>query len=366
MKDAEHLINAYLDDELTPEQQEEFIKWLESDREHVRQFVREVHAHKTIRDLVVAQKDAEAFELPPMRQTMDSQLFNEEPGIRGGWGMFAAIAAVVVGTLYFFGPGLTFTQQQKSIAASDRLIIQSESLIQQPMTDIAAAYQSKGGMTVEKDFKVPELIIDERQVNKHGDVLISGDEKFMARAEQEGWIGPKERIAAVQMVFIVAKGNPKNLHTLADLKNKKLRIGMGNAASTVMGSAAKEKLGSSFNAISSRIQYQPDQISELPKAIASGQIDVALVWKPVAMEHAAEVDWVNFSENRDWVFPIYAAAVLSSKHADSANGFIRWLSSFRARQNFTKCGYETPLAGSVRGACMCQYVFKRNRPDQTF
>jgi ferric-dicitrate binding protein FerR (iron transport regulator) len=53
--DPRELIDAYLDGELTPEGEAELAAWLAADREHLRRFVFETHAHRQLRDLLVSQ-----------------------------------------------------------------------------------------------------------------------------------------------------------------------------------------------------------------------------------------------------------------------------------------------------------------------
>src|SRR5512135_3001263 len=54
MSEAQQLIDAYLDGELTSEEQGRFAEWLAADAEHIRQFVRESHIHRQIREVMLA------------------------------------------------------------------------------------------------------------------------------------------------------------------------------------------------------------------------------------------------------------------------------------------------------------------------
>lgn len=50
MKQPEELINAYLDDEMTPEEEQEFLDWLRQDSEHIRAFARAMQQHIVTHD----------------------------------------------------------------------------------------------------------------------------------------------------------------------------------------------------------------------------------------------------------------------------------------------------------------------------
>jgi len=56
VNDGRRLIDDYLDGEMTPETEKQLVEWLAADPEHVRMFVRESHAHRSLRDLLVARK----------------------------------------------------------------------------------------------------------------------------------------------------------------------------------------------------------------------------------------------------------------------------------------------------------------------
>jgi WD40 repeat protein len=99
MTDPRQLIHAYLDGDLTPEQETELRAWLEADRENVRTFVRETHAHRLLRDIIVAQAVQASIG--------DEALAEKAPASRpklvrwAGWlSGVAACAALAVGIYY--------------------------------------------------------------------------------------------------------------------------------------------------------------------------------------------------------------------------------------------------------------------------
>lgn len=54
MKDIREILDAHLEGELPPDEQRQLRDWLRADRGHVRQFVREMHAHQALREHFVA------------------------------------------------------------------------------------------------------------------------------------------------------------------------------------------------------------------------------------------------------------------------------------------------------------------------
>ena len=50
MNTPTHLMDAYLDDSLTPDESGELQRWLAADRQHVREFVLAVHQHRALHE----------------------------------------------------------------------------------------------------------------------------------------------------------------------------------------------------------------------------------------------------------------------------------------------------------------------------
>jgi hypothetical protein len=120
MNDERQLIDGYLDEELTRDEERRLAEWLAADSEHVRQFVRDAQLHRQIRDAMLArqvQTDAlaavERAERKPspslVRSVADwlAQLFALPltRARRGAWVATATCLALVVGlSVWYFGP----------------------------------------------------------------------------------------------------------------------------------------------------------------------------------------------------------------------------------------------------------------------
>jgi ferric-dicitrate binding protein FerR (iron transport regulator) len=94
------LIDAWLDGEATPEQAAQLRDWLAQDREHIRIFVRETHAHRSLREIAIA--DQAQIELRPEIQAQRKISTPDNSSRR--WWLAAGLAACLLagsGLLYF-------------------------------------------------------------------------------------------------------------------------------------------------------------------------------------------------------------------------------------------------------------------------
>ena len=55
MSDTDKLMSAYLDDDISPDQLRDLEEWLEESPDHVREFVKATHLHRTLRDMTFGQ-----------------------------------------------------------------------------------------------------------------------------------------------------------------------------------------------------------------------------------------------------------------------------------------------------------------------
>ena len=118
MNDERPLIDSYLDGELIPDEESRLAEWLAADRAHVRQFVRETHLHRHLReamvgrqfqdDTLVALERAESRPWAPrVRSLADhlAHLFALASTVRRMWLPLAVCLALMTGVaLWYFGP----------------------------------------------------------------------------------------------------------------------------------------------------------------------------------------------------------------------------------------------------------------------
>jgi len=120
MNDERQLIDGYLDEELTPDEERRLGEWLAADREHIRQFVRDAQLHRQIRDAVLARQAqtdalaaverAERKPSPPLARSLAEWLaqlfaFPWTAARRGACLALAACLALLAGLgVWYFGP----------------------------------------------------------------------------------------------------------------------------------------------------------------------------------------------------------------------------------------------------------------------
>jgi molybdate transport system substrate-binding protein len=331
MKDIEDIISRYLDQESTPEEEKYLADWLNENPEHIRLFIQLTHLHSSLRGLALS-NDSAAKVLPEL--TSSDERFKPR-GFKTNWAVVAASLVLFVSVVFFL------FRSGGSNASS--MVVYSAAVMKKPMDQMVNSFEKENAVQVRKHFGPTGSILQQIQQDPTADVFISADESFMALAQEKGLVGKPERLAKLQMVIAVPRGNPKSIVSLEDLLREDVRLGIGNEKTTAVGRLTKEMLGMQFSAFGKK-SIQAGEVDGLALALESQELDAALVWRSIAFQHAAKVDSVEFDGNDKWISWVCAAPILNSQKKAVATKLVTWLSSSdKARDCFRQYGYQIPL-----------------------
>ena len=96
------------------------------------------------------------------------------------------------------------------------------------------------------------------------------------------------------IVIAVQKGNPKNISSLVDLANPKMRLGVSNAEQATLGFMTKRLLKEAglLNSIRPNIKVENPQADFLINHLSTGSLDAVIVCKVNVGEHIDEFDLI--------------------------------------------------------------------------
>ncbi|MGW4802692.1 molybdate ABC transporter substrate-binding protein [Kitasatospora sp. NPDC004272] len=135
----------------------------------------------------------------------------------------------------------------------------------------------------------------------------------------------------------VAKGNPKNITGLKDLKGVKTalcakEVPCGAAAVTALGAAGVEL---------TPVTYEQDVKGALTK-VELGEVDASLVYQTDVKADSAKIEGVNFPEAAQAVNDYPVATLAKAPNANGAAAFLGYIGSADARRVFTDAGFQAP------------------------
>jgi molybdate transport system substrate-binding protein len=142
-----------------------------------------------------------------------------------------------------------------------------------------------------------------------------------------------------QLVIATAKGNPKGIRTLADLKNPDLKVALC-AEQVPCGSAAKKAIEAAG------VDVKPVTLEQDVKAALSkvklGEVDAALVYRTDAKAAAADVDGVEFPESAGAINDYPIVTLKNAPNPAAAAAFVEFVQTEPEMKILTDAGFQKP------------------------
>jgi molybdenum ABC transporter molybdate-binding protein len=217
--------------------------------------------------------------------------------------------------------------------------------IKHPVTRIAKQYEEEYGVRVQLQFGGSGTLLANLEV-AGGDIYLAADSSYTNEARKKGLVAETIPVAWMKAGYGVAKGNPKQLSSLADLKNEELRIGIGNPEAASVGRFTKKVLNKhgAWEGFEPAVTFPT--VNELANAIKLGTIDAAILWDAVAYQYP-EVDFVSLPEFDAEKKDVTVAVATTTKNPTAALRFCRFLAARdRGLKVFEEEGFA-PMTGDV-------------------
>ena len=96
-----------------------------------------------------------------------------------------------------------------------------------PVSEIAERYAQEYGVTVRTQFAGSGELASQLEV-AGGDLFLPADVSYIAMTKEKGLVQESIPAAYLTAGMVVAKGNPKNIRTLADLAREDVRVSLAN------------------------------------------------------------------------------------------------------------------------------------------
>ena len=224
------------------------------------------------------------------------------------------------------------------------LLIHCGTSMRKPMEELALEFKQRTGVTIDFNFAGVESLYPSILVHKEGDVFICHD-PFRDKIAKDGLVADGAVVGYLDPVVIVPKGNPKQIHALADLFTRKgLRIGctdprFATCGQMVQDLAKKHGWAKSFDGQDCpNMVFQSRSHADIATALVAGELDAGIVWNFVAATFKDKVDMVHTGET----FPETRVSIVTlscAKNPTDAAAFLKFVSSDIGLQVFTDEGY---------------------------
>ena len=234
--------------------------------------------------------------------------------------------------------------EKSADAAESALELYCGAGIRPAAAELVETFREKTGTRINATYAGSGRLLGQLAASRRGDLFMPGSD-FYADQAAEGKLAvaeTKKTVAYFVPVIFVAKGNPLKIESLADLAEKKLRLGLGDERAVAIGRRAKqlfEKNKIPLDKIKANQVLTGGTVNELCVALGIGNIDAAIVWDADARQFGERGDIVPIPPNANIVSKVPIVRLAFSSNPKAADAFIAFAASKEGRAIFEKHKY---------------------------
>lgn len=239
--------------------------------------------------------------------------------------ILVALMLVACGTTS--SPGGDFRQP------SDLIVFAAASL-QPPFDKVGTALKSSDNVTTTFNYAGTQTLTTLLTQGAHADVFASADSAHMKTAQDAGLLAaPPQVFAHNRLEIAVAKGNPKGIHSLADLAKPGLVVVLADP-SVPAGKYAQQALSKA--GVSLKPKSLELQVTAVLSKVALGEADAGIVYVSDIVT-SGQVDGIAIPDSQN-VVADYLIAPLNTNAG--AKAFITFVTSARGQAILFAAGFD--------------------------
>src|SRR5207302_8662408 len=85
-------------------------------------------------------------------------------------------------------------------------------------------------------------------------------------------------LAVQHPVIAVHKGNPKNIHALADLLREDVKLALANPEAASISRVSRKALGDTWEKLAAHVTVMKPTVTEIASDITLGTVDAGILW----------------------------------------------------------------------------------------
>ncbi|MEW6306265.1 MAG: molybdate ABC transporter substrate-binding protein [Verrucomicrobiota bacterium] len=196
--------------------------------------------------------------------------------------------------------------------------------LKKPVEATAAEYQKEFGVEVQIQFGGTGTLLSQIRVAKMGDVFIAADDGSVADARKFEAVREVLPLARQTPVIAVKSGNPKSIHTLADLLREDVKVALANPEAASVGKIARKASGDQWEKLAAHAAVMKPTVTEIASDLSLGAVDAAVVWDSTVTQFngLAAVSVPEFTEHAE---NVSATILTACQQPAAALHFARYL-----------------------------------------
>lgn len=235
--------------------------------------------------------------------------------------LIAAALLLAAGALGFYSlkPG-------NSASSQKTLTVYCAAGLKRPIEAIAAQYEKEIGVPVSLQFGGTGTLLAQLRVANRGDLFIAADEGSLADAKKLDVTREVLPLALQHPVIAVAQGNPKNIHSIADLERPDIRLALTNPEAASIGKITQKLLGARWGNLAAKAAVMKPTVTEVAADAKLGAVDAAVIWDSIVPQFAG-LEMVQVPELSHHEEKASVAVLASATSSQEALKFARYLAA---------------------------------------
>lgn len=191
---------------------------------------------------------------------------------------------------------------------------------------LSADYQKRAGISLELPLHCRDHFSPSAESLKAGDLFLTTSPALMAKAKENGLLDSEpQRIGRVVPIIAVAKGNPRNIKSLADLARPGLVVAypstcIGNVALAIIH---KNELD---DTVKPHMTIRTGNRTGVLNPLVEGKARAAITWSCAVIESGRkDLDAIPIPAEKNVIDPLLIAILKSSPDRARARAFLDYL-----------------------------------------
>ena len=241
--------------------------------------------------------------------------------------------------------GIPAADSSSKTVARTRLVAFVGAASKPPTTEAKEVFEKNHpDIVVDISFGGSGTLLNQMTLEETGDIYMPGSDDYMDKAEKKQAVLPETRSIVAYLVpaICVQEGNPKGIHSVADLARPGMTIGLAEAGAVCLGDVSDEILRSAKleEQVKKNVITYAKSCDQTQQLVQLGEVDAVIGWD--AFQHWApdQIDIVPIDPAYLRVRNIPAAITVYSEKRAQAQQFIDFLTSEEGKAIFAKHGYS--------------------------
>ena len=225
-------------------------------------------------------------------------------------------------------------------AENPKIVLFSGGVNRVAIQETLKEFEVREGIKVNTTYNGCGILVGQIKAGQRPDAYFACDSSYMTQVLP--LFTPPSDIAETDMVLLVAKGNPKKIKEISDLKRKDVKVAVANAQYSALGGLTENLLKQLdlYDQVKPNITYGDAPTADmLTVRVKTGREDVAIVYRANTVKITDELDVISIKSNLAKATQPIAVGV-NSDYPNLMRRLINTLKKSESKEKFENSGFR--------------------------